>query len=93
VAEQVNVGFVLLPLKLAWKPKAVLPPPAMAPLYVALVAVTAVPLELTVAFQLLVMAWLPGQVQVTFQDLVATVPVLVTVTLAMKPVFQLLPMA
>ena len=32
VAEQVRVGLVLVPLKLAWKPKEVLPPAAMAPL-------------------------------------------------------------
>jgi hypothetical protein len=54
------------------------------------VAVTAVPLEVTVAFQEFTMAWLPDQVQVTFQVLVATVPVLLTVTLALKPLPQLL---
>src|ERR1035437_2234412 len=54
-----------------------------------LVAVTAVPLELTVAFQAFTMAWLPDQVQVTFQVLVATDPA-VTVTLALKPLPQLL---
>jgi hypothetical protein len=32
VAEQLNVGAVIVPLKLAWKPNVVLPPPAMAPL-------------------------------------------------------------
>ena len=32
VAEQVKVGLVLVPLKLAWKPKEVLPPTAIAPL-------------------------------------------------------------
>ena len=29
VAEQVRVGLVLVPVKLAWKPKEVLPPGAM----------------------------------------------------------------
>ncbi|HEY5486614.1 MAG TPA: hypothetical protein VIK06_03105 [Candidatus Limnocylindrales bacterium] len=46
---------------------------------------TEVPLEVTVAFQELVMAWLPPQVQVAFQVLVATVPGLLTVTVAVKP--------
>jgi hypothetical protein len=32
LAVQVSVGNVLMPLKLAWKPKVVLPPAAMAPL-------------------------------------------------------------
>src|ERR1035437_10302969 len=54
-----------------------------------LVAVTAVPLEVTVAFQEFTMAWLPDQVHVTFQVLVATDPA-VTVTLALKPLPQLL---
>ena len=53
-------------------------------------AVTDVPLEVTAAFQLFVIAWLPPQVQVTFQVLVATVPGLLTVTLAVKPLAQLL---
>src|ERR1035437_2094181 len=65
----------------------------MTPLDVAFVAVTAVPLEVTVAFHEFVMAWLPPQVQVTFHVLVATVPVLLTVTLALKPLPQLLLMA
>src|ERR1035437_10308762 len=65
----------------------------MTPLDVALLAVTAVPLEVTVAFHEFVMAWLPPQVQVTFHVLVATVPALLTVTLALKPLPQLLLMA
>jgi len=32
VAEQVSVGTVFVPVKEAWKPKAVLPAAAMAPL-------------------------------------------------------------
>ena len=89
MAEQVNVGLVFVPLKLAPKPKEVFPPPAMTPLDVEFVAVTAVPLEATMAFHEFVMTWLPPQVQVTFQVLVATVPVLLTVTLALKPLPQL----
>jgi hypothetical protein len=50
VAEQVNVGLVFVPLKLAPKPKEVLPPPAMTPLDVALLAVTAVPLWVATVF-------------------------------------------
>jgi hypothetical protein len=90
VAEQVRVGLVLVPEKLAWKPKEVLPPAARAPLKAALFAVTAVPLEVTVAFHEFTIFWVPPQVQVTFQVLVATVPGLLTVTLALKPLPQLL---
>ncbi|MFD1047964.1 hypothetical protein ACFQ1S_21715, partial [Kibdelosporangium lantanae] len=49
------------------------------------------PLCDSVTFQLLVICWLPAHVQVTFHDLVAAVPVLVTVTLAVKPLPQSLP--
>lgn len=38
-----------------------------------------------VALQPEVSCWLPGQVQATFQPVVAAVPVLVTVTVAVKP--------
>jgi hypothetical protein len=50
-----------------------------------LVAVTAVPDWVMVAFQVFTNAWLPPHVQVTVQVLVDTVPVLVTVTVAVKP--------
>ena len=50
-----------------------------------LLAVTAVPEEVTEAFQALTIAWLPPQVHVTRQVLVATVPGLLTVTVATKP--------
>jgi hypothetical protein len=53
-----------------------------------LFAVTAVPLEVMAAFHEFTIAWLPPQVQVTFQVLMANVPVLLTVTLALKPVPQ-----
>jgi hypothetical protein len=42
------------------------------------------------AFHEFTIDWLPPQVQVTFHVLVATVPVLLTVTLALKPLPQLL---
>src|ERR1035437_1923515 len=51
-----------------------------------LFAVTAVPLDVTAAFQEFTMAWLPPQVHATLQVLVATVPLLVT------PAFQKLTM-
>ena len=47
-------------------------------------AVTAVPLEVTVAFQELVIAWLPPHVHVTLHVFVAAEPA-VTVTFAVKP--------
>src|ERR1035437_7682061 len=50
-----------------------------------LFAVTAVPLDVTAAFQEFTMAWLPPQVHATLQVLVATVPLLVTVIVAVKP--------
>jgi hypothetical protein len=56
-----------------------------------LVAVTEVPLALTVALQELLIAWFPGQVQVTFQLLRAAVPGLLTVTVAVKPLPHELP--
>ena len=90
MAEQVRVGLVFVPEKLAWKPKVVLPPPAMTLLYGMFTAVTAVPLVVMVAFQVFTKAWLPDHVHVTFQVFVATVPVFVTVTLATKPVPQAL---
>src|SRR5579884_534749 len=55
------------------------------------VAVSLWPLCWLLAFHMLVTCWLPDQVQVTFQDLVAELPVLVTVTLAVKPLPQSLP--
>ena len=80
-----RVGAAFVPLKPACMPKAVLPAGAMTLLYGMLRAVTDVPLDVTAAFQALLMTWLPDQVQVTFQVLVATVPGLLTVTVAVKP--------
>src|SRR5689334_6991123 len=57
----------------------------MPPLYDALVAVTADPLWVTVAFQALPTLVSPGNVKASFQPLTAAVPVLVTVTLATRP--------
>jgi hypothetical protein len=48
-------------------------------------AVTAVPAVVTAAFHELTIDWLPDHVHVTFQVLVATVPVLKTVMVATKP--------
>ena len=53
-------------------------------------AVTAVPLDVIAAFHEFTIDWLPPQVQVTFQVLRAAVPGLLTVTLALKPLPQLL---
>ena len=53
-----------------------------------LVAVTALPLEVTLTFQLLVIAWLPPQVQVTVHFVKALEPVLVIVTAPVKPLPQ-----
>jgi hypothetical protein len=50
----VRVGVAFVPLKLAWKPKLVLPPAAIAPLYDRFEAVTDVPLDVRVAFHELV---------------------------------------
>jgi hypothetical protein len=52
------------------------------------VAVSVWPLGWLAAFQMLMICWLPGQVQVTFHAVMAVVPVLVTVMLAVKPVPQ-----
>src|SRR5262245_19216280 len=53
-----------------------------------LVAVSLWPLCWLVAFHMFVTCWLPDQVQVTFHDLVAEVPVLVTKMLVVKPTPQ-----
>ncbi len=53
-----------------------------------LVAVTAEPLVLTLAFQELVIDWPEGQVQLTVQPLIGELPA-VTVTLALKAPVQL----
>ena len=49
---------------------------------------TAVPVWVMVAFQVLTRVWLPFQVQVTFQVLVAGPPGLLTVMLAVKPLLH-----
>src|ERR1051326_5602225 len=58
----------------------------MVALKLAGVNVSFCPLCDSVALQELVTCWLPGQVQVTCQLWVAVVPVLATVTVAVKPV-------
>src|SRR5690242_17249639 len=53
-----------------------------------LTAVTACPDCVTVAFQELLIAWLPPNVNLTVQPLIAVEPVFVTVRLAVKPLPQ-----
>jgi hypothetical protein len=81
-ANEVGTAFVLP--EVPWKPADALPPVARAPFQPALVALTAAPLWLKVAFQPLVIFWSFGNVQVTVQPLIAS-PRLVTVTPATKP--------
>jgi len=66
------------------KPKLKVPPEATVPLYDRLEAVTAAPDWLMAAFQPCVTFWLPANDQPSFQ-LVSALPVLVTVTEAVKP--------
>jgi hypothetical protein len=70
----------------AWKPKVYWPPAAMTRFQSALLlVVTAWPVWLQLAFQRLVMRWLPGKVQVRVQPLKGLAPVFVMVRLATKP--------
>ena len=55
VAEQVRVGTVFVPVKPACMPKVVFPAGAMTLLYGMFRAVTDAPLDVTAAFQLLLM--------------------------------------
>ena len=72
-------------------PKLAEAPTATAPLWSAFDATTVEPLCVYEAFHMLVTFWAPGQVHVTFQDLSAVVPELVTFTSALKPPPQSLP--
>src|SRR5256885_3971553 len=85
---QLSVGAALLPLYSAWKPNVVLDPPEIWALNEALSAVTWAPLWVSVVFQALVIFWLPAQSQATCHVLVAALPVLATVTVAVNPVPQ-----
>ena len=59
-------------------------------MYGSLVAVSELPDAVLTAFHMLLTVWPPGQVQLTFHDLVAVVVlVFVTVTVALKPPVQL----
>src|SRR5262245_59131228 len=51
-------------------------------------AVTDCPLWVTVAFQDDVICWLPAKLQASAQPLIAALPVLVMVTSAVNPLFQ-----
>ena len=71
-----------------WKPKDVLPPAGMRPLWVTLRAVSAPLLPERVVFQELVTLWPPGSVKPSAQPLIGLLPVLATVTLATKPLLH-----
>lgn len=70
-------------VEFALKPKLTLAPAATVPLYAALEAVTCLPLCVCVAFQMLVIDWLPGKLKTSFQLVIAVGP-LVTVTSALN---------
>ena len=69
-------------------PKLAEPPTGTAPLCEAFVAVTVEPLCVYDAFHMEVTFWAPGQVQLTFHELKAVEPELVTFTSALKPLPQ-----
>ncbi len=79
------VGTGLAPLYEPLKPKEVEPPVASVPLYETFRAVTVAPDWLAVVFQAWVTCWLPAKVHSRVQELSGS-PVLVTETLAPKPV-------
>jgi hypothetical protein len=78
------VGLGSEAFQVPWNPKVVEPPVASEPLYARLAAVTAVPDCVTVAFHAEVIFWSPPYVQPSVQ-LETAGPLLVTVTLAVKP--------
>src|SRR4051795_5150837 len=86
------VGIALVPEKVPWKPKAVLPPGLIVPLYARLAALTFGPLCVSAAFQKLVTFWSPAYAQVSVQPLIAVAPTLVIVTLAVNPPDHSLPL-
>jgi len=80
------LGLVLLPLKLAWKPKAAVPPAGMTLFQPPSLALTTWPVCVGTAFQALVICWLPPKVHASVQPFTEVPPVLRTVTSATKPV-------
>ena len=83
-----DVGDTYVPPCVPWYPNDVLPPGAIVPLYDMFRAVTADPLTLTTAFHALVTVCPAGSAYVSVQPFTVDVPVLVTVTSAVKPVFH-----
>jgi hypothetical protein len=94
VAVQVAVGTALVLLfQDARNPKVVLAPAASGPFQAAGVAVTAVPLWVTVALQLWLTTWPLAKFQVTFQLVIGVLPEFLTVTPPWKLPDQKLEMA
>ncbi len=79
------VGLESLEVQVPWKPSVVFPPGASEPFQLRLVAVTAVPLWVTVALHDEVIRWSPGKLNRSVQPEMAVEPVLVTVAWATKP--------
>ena len=74
-----------LDVHVPWAPKDADDPAATEPLYDMFVAVTVLPVWVTVAFQALVIFWSPGYVHVTVQAVQGVAPVFATVMFAVKP--------
>ena len=81
-------GTALEPLYAPWKPNCTLPFAAMVALYDMFTAVTPCPDWVTVAFQALLIVWLPAKLHFSVQPLMPDEPLLVIVTLAVKPLPQ-----
>jgi hypothetical protein len=77
-------GAALVPEYEPLKPKVTLAPVATEPLYPTLAAVTLSPDWVSVAFQIWVICWLPGNVQAAVHEVTA-LPRFVKDTLAVKP--------
>ena len=73
----------------AVKPTVAVAPGASVPSYEAFVTVTLLPDCVSVPFQRLVIAWLPGNVQPSFQLLIVAELVFLTTTCPWKPPCQL----
>jgi hypothetical protein len=80
-----GVGAVFVPVQLPRKPNPAVPPAPSEPFQPTFAAVTAAPLDVTVAFHAWVIVCPLGNAQVTRQPEMALLPVLVTVTSPWKP--------
>jgi hypothetical protein len=79
--EQVIVaGALLVPVTLAVNPTVSEPPAGIVPLYGWLVTVTACPDCVSTPFHKLVICWLPGKFQASFQPFFGLLPVSFTTT-------------